>query len=61
MSSNIKSKINIYINSKYKQSDEQISNFKCVIPDGLLTCRNDEYFTMNINCFYVYNTFYNCR
>ena len=60
MSSNIKSKINIYISSKYKQSDQQISNFKVVIPDGLLTCRHDEYFTMNINCFYVYNTFYNC-
>ena len=59
--SNIKSKINIYISSKYRQQDEQTSDFKVVIPDGLLKCARDEYFTLNINCFYVYNTFYQCN
>ena len=49
--SNIKSKINIYISSKYRQQDEQTSDFKVVIPDGLLKCARDEYFTLNINCF----------
>ena len=43
--SNIKSKINIYISSKYRQPDEQTSDFKVVIPDGLLKCARDEYFT----------------
>ena len=59
--SNIKSKINIYISSKYRQQDEQTSDFKVVIPDGLLKCARDEYFTLNCNCFYVYNTFYQCN
>ena len=61
MSDSTKSKINIYCSSKYRQPDEQTYNFKCIIPDGLLKCRLDEGFTMDVNCFYAYNTFYNCN
>ena len=59
--SDIKSKINIYCSSKYRQSDEQTYNFKVVIPDGLLKCANDELFTMDINYLYFYNSFYQCN
>ena len=59
--SDIKSKINIYCSSKYRQSDEQTYNFKVVIPDGLLECADDELFTMDINYLYFYNSFYQCN
>ena len=59
--STIKSKLNIYISSKYRQQDETVSNFKCVIPDGLLKCKTDEHFSLNVSAFYMYNTFFNCN
>jgi hypothetical protein len=52
------SKINIYVNSKNRKSDETPSNFSVIIPDGLLKVNNDEYFTMSVNSFYCYNDFY---
>ena len=55
------SKINIYVNSKNRKSDETPSNFSVIIPDGLLRVNNDEYFTMSINSFYCYNDFYQCN
>ena len=39
------SKINIYVNSKNRKSDETPSKFSIIIPDGLLKCNNDEFFT----------------
>ena len=38
------SKINIYINSKNRRSDEPTSNFNVIIPDGLLKVKNNEEF-----------------
>ena len=53
------SKINIYVNSKNRKSDESASNFGVIIPDGLLRVNKDEYFTMSVNAFYCYNEFIN--
>ena len=55
------SKINIYVNSKNRKSDESPSNFSVIIPDGLLKCNSDEYFTLAVNSFYCYNDFYQCN
>ena len=55
------SKINIYVNSKNRKSDETASNFSVIIPDGLLRVNKDEYFTISINSFYCYNDFYQCN
>lgn len=55
------SKINIYVNSKNRKSDESPSNFSVIIPDGLLKCNSDEYFTLSVNSFYCYNDFYQCN
>ena len=53
------SKINIYVNSKNRKSDETPSNFSVIIPDGLIKVNNDEYFTMSVNSFTVTMTFTN--
>jgi hypothetical protein len=55
------SKLNIYVNSKNRKSDETPSNFSVIIPDGLLRVNNDEYFTLSVNSFYCYNDFYQCN
>jgi len=55
------SKINIYVSSKNRKSDETPSNFSVIIPDGLLKFDNNEYFTMSVNSFYCYNDFYQCN
>ena len=55
------SKLNIYVNSKNRKSDETPSNFSVLIPDGLLRVNKDEYFTMSVNSFYCYNDFYQCN
>ena len=55
------SKINIYVNSKRRKSDETPSNFSVIIPDGLLKVNNDEYFTLSVNSFYCFNDFYQCN
>jgi len=55
------SKINIYVNSKNRKSDETPSNFSVIIPDGLLKVQKDEYFTISVNSFYCYNDFYQCN
>jgi len=52
------SKINIYVNSKNRKSDETPSNFSVIIPDGLLKVNKNEYFTLSVNSFYCYNDFY---
>lgn len=55
------SKINIYVNSKNRKSDETPSNFSVIIPDGLLKVNKDEFFTMSVTSFYCYNDFYQCN
>jgi len=50
-------KINLYVNSSYKKTDETTTNLKCIIPSGLPSYGKD-YFTMSITSFYCYNTFY---
>ncbi len=47
------SKINIYVNSKNRKSDESPSNFSVIIPDDLLKINKDEYFTLSVNSFIV--------
>ena len=51
-------KINLYVNSSNKKTDETTTNLKCVIPSGLLPSYGKDYFTMSITSFYCYNTFY---
>ena len=41
-------KINIYINSKNRDSNEQISNFTVRIPQNLLRLQSGEYFILNV-------------
>ena len=53
-------KINIYINSKNRDLSEQISNFTVRIPQNLLRLSQGEYFTLNVNGFYCYNSWFNC-
>jgi hypothetical protein len=53
-------KINIYINSKNRDITEQISNFTVRIPQNLLRLQQGEYFTLNVNGFYCYNSWFNC-
>jgi hypothetical protein len=53
-------KINIYINSKNRDLNEQISNFTVRIPQNLLRLEHGEYFTLNVNGFYCYNSWFNC-
>jgi len=55
------SKINIYVNSKNRKSDESPSNFSVILPDGLLKVNSDEYFSLSVNSFYCYNDFYQCN
>ena len=55
------SKINVYVNSRKRKTDETASNFNVIIPDGLLKVNKDQYFTMSVNSFYCYNDFYQCN
>ena len=42
------SKINIYVNSKNRRTDETASNFNVIIPDGLLKVTSNEEFQLNV-------------
>jgi len=53
-------KINIYINSKNRDLSEPISHFTVRIPQNLLRLQQNEYFTLNVNGFYCYNSWFNC-
>ena len=55
------SKINVYVNSRKRKTDETASNFNVIIPDGLLKVNKDQYFTLSVNSFYCYNDFYQCN
>ena len=52
------SKVNIYVNSKNRKSDETPSNFSVIIPDGLLRVNKDELTVIHFCC---YNDFYQCN
>ena len=39
---------------------EQISSFTVRIPQNLLRLQQNEYFTLNVNGFYCYNSWFNC-
>lgn len=54
-------KINLYVNSKNRRTDETASNFNIIIPDGLLKVNNDEEFELAVISFSCYNTFYHCN
>lgn len=53
-------KINVYINSKNRNKNESASKFIVKIPENLLRINHDEYFTLNVNGFYCFNTWFNC-
>ena len=49
-------KINIFINSKYRKENENSNKFMVKIPNNLLRLDRNEYFTLNVNGFYCYNS-----
>jgi hypothetical protein len=54
-------KVNVYINSKSRSILDTVSNFKVTIPQGLLVLHSkDEYWTLNVNFFSCFNSWYNC-
>ena len=53
-------KINIYINSKNRDSGDETSSFTVRIPQNLLRLEQGEHFTLNVNGFYCYNSWFNC-
>ena len=55
------SKINIYVNSKNRKSDETASNFNVIIPDQLLKINNNQSFELNVISFHSVNCFYHCN
>ncbi len=55
-------KVNLFINSKNRPVNEEVSNFNVVIPDALLRLYNkDEYWTLNVSYFSCFNSWYNCQ
>ena len=46
-------KLNIYINSKNRITDETPSNCNVIIPDGLLKVNNDEDFELTVISFFL--------
>lgn len=55
-------KVNVFINSKNRPDNEAVSNFNVAIPDALLRLHNkDEYWTLNVNYFSCFNSWYNCQ
>ncbi len=55
------SRINLYINSKHRKTDETSSNFNINIPNNLLQVHNNEYLELSVISFYTHNTFYQCN
>jgi len=54
-------RINLYINSKNRNIDEKINSLKINLPSGYITCKNDDYFVLNVNSFHTVATWYNCN
>lgn len=55
------SRINLYINSKHRKTDETTNNFNINIPNNLLQVKSDEYLELSVISFYTHNTFYQCN
>ena len=53
-------KINLYINSKNRDKNDNINHVHINLPNGLLYCNSDEYFILNVNSFYTCANWYNC-
>ena len=53
-------KINLYINSKNRDNNDNINHINVSLPNGLLYCNSDEYFILNVNSFYTCANWYNC-
>ena len=57
---NIKTKtITSFINSANRQSNENVYNFSVDYPDGVLTCKDNEYMEINVLSFDMPNNMYN--
>jgi hypothetical protein len=54
-------RINLYINSKSRNSQDKINSLKITLPSGYITCNHDEYFVLNVNSFHTVATWYNCN
>lgn len=55
-------KVCVFINSKNRAVNEAVSNFNVAIPDALLRLYNkNEYWTLNVNYFSCFNSWYNCQ
>ena len=54
-------KINVYINSKNRNKNETSSKFTVFIPENTLRLNQNEYFTLNVNGFYCFNSWYNVQ
>jgi hypothetical protein len=55
-------KVNVFINSKNRPVNEEVSNFNVAIPDALLRLYDkDHYWTLNVNYFSCFNSWYNCQ
>jgi hypothetical protein len=55
-------KVCVFINSKNRAANEPVSNFNVVIPDALLRSYDKgEYWTLNVNYFSCFNSWYNCQ
>jgi len=53
-------KVNLYINSKNRDNNDNINHINISLPNGLLSCNLDEYFILNVNSFYTCASWYNC-
>jgi len=53
-------RINLYINSKNRNQNENINSLKINLPPGYISCKNDEYFVLNVNSFNTFTTWNNC-
>jgi len=55
-------KVNVFINSKNRPVNEEVSNFNVAIPDALLRLHDKTtYWTLNVNYFSCFNSWYNCQ
>lgn len=58
MSAISNSKVNLYVNSKFRRSDEDTNRMSVIIPTGLLSLQDNDYYSISVNGFYFYNTIY---
>ena len=51
-------KVNLYINSKNRDNNDNINHINISLPNGLLRCNLDEYLILNVNSFYTCASWY---